>query len=117
MKKLNKLILALLLLAVLSFILVIQFGSTLCALATITFLAWAGGIYANQVDAEIIKSGVDGATIGQLLDEKLTPKAKEKLIKLSGEDRAKLAQQFVREIGSDSGPISFKKYRINCEKQ
>lgn len=98
------------LLAVLSFILAIQFASTLSALATILFLAWAGGIYANEVDAEIIRSGVDGATIGQLLDERLTPKAKEKLIKLSGEDRAKLAQQFVREIGSDTGPITFRKH-------
>lgn len=117
MKKLNKSILALILLAITAFILTIRFDSNLCALATIGFLIWAGGIYINNVEAKIIQSGVDGATIGQLLDERLTPKAKNKLIKLSGEERAKMAEQFVREIGSDSGPISFKKYRINGEKQ
>lgn len=69
-----------------------------------------------EVSAENIASGVESATIGELLNEQLSDKAKSKLAAMSGEERNKMAHRFAHEIGSDTQPLTFKKHSIIGEK-
>ena len=50
-------------------------------------------------------------SIGERLDRNLTPRAKKKYEALSDEEKDKLASNFARQVGSDTGPISFKKIK------
>lgn len=53
------------------------------------------------------KPGVS-RSIGERLDRNLTPRAKKKYEALSDEEKDKLASNFARQVGSDTGPISLK---------
>lgn len=111
MKRLNKITLALVLLGIVSVILAVHFSSQILGIVSIAFLTTAGVKWSNEITGDVIQLGKESATLSELLDERLSekPKVKAKVLNLTPEQKAQLADQFIREIGSDTGPISLKK--------
>lgn len=114
--KLNKINLALVLLAIVSLLMAIRFDSGVLGVFTIGFLVTLAVRTSSNVSAENVASGVESATIGELINEQLNDKARNKLARMSGEEKNKLAHRFAHEIGSDTQPLTFKKHSITGEK-
>ncbi len=114
--KLNKINLALGLLTIICIILAIQFYSPALALCSIVFAGAYLGRISHKVSVGNIVPSVESPTIGELLNEQLNDKAKNKLARMSGEEKNKLAHRFAHEIGSDTQPLTFKKHSITGDK-
>lgn len=87
-----------------------RFDSGVLGVFAIGFLVTLAVRTSTEVSAENVASGVRSATIGELIDERITRKAWDKTVTMSGEEKVKLADQLVREIGSDTGPIKLNKH-------
>jgi len=91
-------------------------SGTAFALVVITFLTgdfrWLLGSLFTGLAAYILNTGcLGGTSIGDRINERMTGKAQKKYDALSEDQKDALADNVVRQVGSDTQPISFKKIK------
>ncbi len=105
MKKINKTILGLVLVSIISIVLAVQFSSNIAVAVCCVCLIASIVLWERSINLDFRTGVVVPPSIGELVDRNLTPKTKNKILQMSPEQKERMAKQFVREIGSDTGPI------------